>query len=251
MKFISVIIWLLFLADNTVAQQLQPLHSFAVNKNIFLPDVRIEIYAAEKHPKQKHKTTFYFFTDDTLQTNKINIALNEFITNNTACAVIKILFKKTADTLYADSLQRFAEDFSRRIMPEILKKYPEMKADRIIVSGENGGAAVALFASMLFPEKFRNTAIFTDDFSPVYLLKSSFKNLLTTAVKVKGKLFMYVLQKDKNETAPDVFADMIGLHAAGLVYKIDALDDRKINAAFTDMYNWLSAEGSNYVINIQ
>lgn len=203
----------------------------------------IEIYGLQK---SKSASIIYFLKNVDTVYNSYTDSLFQTFTNSSFlnCPVIKISFINY-DSVSDKKIKLYSDAFIKLILPDIQKKYQQLKSNNVIVSGVNDFALVALFGATINSFKISKTALFFNDdvdFSKSTLLNlEAFKNL-------KGKLFIYVNHQNYDDVFTDSLASNIALASPAVLYKYDNYANLLPFNIFIEAYKWLMAEGNNYII---
>ena len=242
MKYLSCII-ILFLSG---------IHS---NAQTFLRDTLLVKDAGffarvetETSAQKKNLPTLVFITVKDDNTVK-HLAQQSFdslsLSGNAAFNKVKIVFFREIDSMTSTDFQHLSKSLSGKIMSEVTRKSPAVSKNRLIVSGINEGAVIALYAAALFPEAGTKTGIFIDSFPDFFKMKDE---LLSFASGVKGKLFINTQNESEQNFATD-FADAIALNTGVMICKIDDFDAAGENI-FHIFFDWATADGNNHIIRI-
>jgi hypothetical protein len=227
-----------------------------VNAQAFLRDTllvkdsgffaRVEI---EIPTMKKNLSTVIFIT--VKEDNKVkNLAQQSFdsfaVSGKAAFNKVKMVFFPENDSLTLTVFQRLSKSFTGRIMSEITRKFPAVSKNRLIISGVNEGAVIAVYTAASLPESINKSGIFIDSFPDFFKMQ---KELLPIASKMRGKIFINT-QNESEENAATDFADTIALNSGVMIYKIDDFKAGNENI-FSVFYNWAIADGNNHIIDIK
>ena len=69
----------------------------------------------------------------------------------------------------------------------------------------------------------------------------------TLPVQLAGKLFVYHRRQNEQDVAAGNFCDAVAMNDDLLLYKTEA-DKKPAANIFIEFFNWITAEGSNYII---
>lgn len=133
-----------------------------------------------------------------------------------------------------------------QLIPDIVKKFPMCSGRNVILAGTNESAVIALSAACLSPDKFNKTALFFNGYAPGFALSNQFDSL---AVKIKGKLYLQITNNENQFNSIDYLANVLALKSSIMLFKIDADDNNAFEMDFKEGYNWLMANGNNFIID--
>ncbi len=203
----------------------------------------VEIYDTDR---KKNKGCIYFITQvDTAFQSRQDSLFNQFIVSSSVqYAVVKISFYNKYDS---SKLSLFSKELVDFILPDIAKKYKAIPKSNAILSGINEYALVALYAAIHNSNKINKTALFFNEYQPDYSLCEA---LESSAKKIEGKLFMYVNTKEEDDLMTDSLAENLALNSSVLLYKYDDVNAAASKNIFMEAYNWLMADGNNYILKI-
>lgn len=203
----------------------------------------VEIYDTDR---KKNKGCIFFITQvDTAFQSRQDSLFNQFIVTSTVqYAVVKISFYNLYDS---SKLSLFSKELVDYILPDVAKKYKSIPKSNAILSGINEYALVALNTAIESSNKINKTALFFNEYQPNILLCEA---LESSAKKIEGKLFMYVNTKEGNGLITDSLAENVALNSSVLLYKYDDVDAAASKSIFMEAYNWLMADGNNYILKI-
>jgi hypothetical protein len=228
-----------------------------VNAQAFLRDTllvkdsgffaRVEI---ETPAQKKNLSTVVFIT--VKEDNKVkNLAQQSFdsfsVSGKAAFNKVKVVFFPENDSLTSTVFQHLSKSFTGKIMSEITRKFSAVSKSRLIISGINDGAIIALYTAASLPESINKTGIFIDSFPDFFKMK---KELLPFASKIKGKIFINTQNEFEENFATD-FADAVALNTGVMIYKIDDFKAGQNENIFSIFYSWAIADGNNHIIDIK
>lgn len=204
----------------------------------------VQIY---KNIKKESKGVIYFITHvDTIYNSNPDSLFKQFISSSTIqYDVIRISFYESFDS---SKLTLFSKELMEHILPDISKRYKNIIWKNPILSGINDYALVALQAAIQYPSTIEKTAIFFNEYIPN---KEVSVKLGSSTKLMKGKLFMYVNVSENENLVADKLAENIALHSSLLLYKYDDENAKAANYIFTEAYNWLLADGNNYILRTE
>jgi hypothetical protein len=201
----------------------------------------VEVYNTEH---KKNKGCIYFITNvDTAFNSKSDSLFKQFIISSTLqYNVVKVSFYNVYDS---SKLSFFSKELMDFILPDISKKYKFLDDADVVISGINNYALVALHTAINYSDKINKTALFFNDYQPDVMLCAT---LESSSKLIKGKLFMYVNTQDEEGLSTDSLAEKLALNSSILLYKYDDVNAHASQLIFTEAYNWLMADGNNYVL---
>ena len=242
MKLLCVTILLLLHCVSVNAQTINAVKYIWQNETA-KTNASVEIYDTDS---KKSKGCIYFITNvDTAYTSRQDSLFNQFIaSSNSQYAVVKISFYDLYDS---SKLSLYSTELVENILPDVGKKYKTISKSNTILSGVNEYAVLALYAAIHNSNKINKTALFFNEYQPDKLLCEV---LESSAKKIEGKLFMYVNTKEENNFITDSLAENLALNSSLLLYKYDDADAGASKNIFLEAYNWLMADGTNYILKI-
>jgi hypothetical protein len=207
-------------------------------------NIYIEIIPAIGDKKQ---TIYFLAIENDSSKNTLDTCFQKLVKNiaiNTS--IVKIIFNNSPSAEVEDIITPYANIIGREIISDVEKKYPFLLSHNIILAGINEGAFVAIGIASLLPEKVSKTAAFFIDYNPSITTRNDCAAFIH---KAKGKLFIRTHYKDVLLENLNLFVDSLALKSSMMLYKIDAYEDDGIS--FGDGYNWLMADGNNYIIKTE
>ncbi len=207
-------------------------------------NIYIEIFPAKGDKKQ----TIYFLTaENDSSKNILDTCFQNFV-NSTAVntSIVKIIFTNSPSTEVANLIIPYANIIGKEIILKIEQKYPFLLSNNIMLAGINEGAFVAIGIACLLPEKTNKVAAFFIDYNPSITIRNDCAALIH---KAKGKLFINTHYKDVILENLNLYVDSLALKSSIMLYKIDGDEDDGIY--FGEGYNWLMADGNNYIIKTE
>lgn len=204
----------------------------------------IDIYGLQQN--KNSFCIFYINNVDTVYNNVSDSLFNEFANiSSLNCPVVKISFYNIPDTNSTVKMKLYAEELSNFIISDVLKKLPAVKSNNFIVSGLDFYAAVVLYAATTHATKINKTALFLSETDDAGLLKNiAFADLK----KLKGKMYFYVNHQHAEKLFADAIATDIALSSNVVLYKFDNFGAFQSAFIFEEAFNWLLADGNNYII---
>ena len=243
--FISIIITV-FSYFTSVAQQTDNSIKYIWKNDATNITAAVEIYGIQKSDKSSY-SIFYLNNVDTAFKTYSDSLFHAFVNMSTLnCPLIKISFYNAVAPVTSVKVALFAEEFSQFILGDIKKKYPQIKTNKPIVSGLNFFAIVALVVAINNPLNINKTALFFNENGATDL---SGIVSLAEAKKLKGKLYLYVNHQKIKQSFTDALANYLALNSSAVLYKLDNYDCLDTVKVFEEAYNWLMAEGNNYIIS--
>ena len=243
MKYLSCFI-ILFLSGILVNAQTFLRDTLLVKDSGFFARVEIESPAIKKN-----LSTVVFISVN--EDNKVkDLAQQSFdslsVSEKTAFNKVKVIFFPENDSLTSADFQCLSKTLMGTVMSEMTRKGPAGSKSRLIVSGINEGAFIAIYTAAQFPDAINKTGIFIDSFPDFFKMK---EELLPYASKVRGKIFINTQNESEQNFATD-FADEIDLNPGVMIYKIDDFQTADENI-FSVFFDWAMADGNNHIINIK
>lgn len=244
MKIVIAILTALVFSFNATAQLVGSNDKYIWTNEKTNISAAIEIYGQKQ--SNSPYCIFYLNSVDTIYNNISDSLFNAYVNiSSLKCPIIKVSFYNELDTLSAIKMKLYATEFSNSIIADVLKKLPAVKANNFIVSGIDFFAAVVLYASSNNANKINKTALFLNETDNAALLKNIG---LTEIKKLKGKLYLYVNHQHKEKLFADSLATNIALNSNIVLYKFDHFGTYLYSFIFDEAFNWLLADGNNYII---
>ena len=153
-------------------------------------------------------------------------------------------------------LESYANFLIKTLKPFIDKHYRTLSTkENTIIAGADAGALIAYHAMRIYPNVFGKAGIF----SPPFLLTMSGANNQTEpfAEGASGKFFFYLTGQDvPDEMSTLNFVDeKLGNASNTMLYVVEDADGANDVSAwrkwFAEFYNWIMADGFNYVIRVE
>jgi hypothetical protein len=243
-KLVAGIILPLFIFFKSTAQSSDSTIKYIWKNDASNITASVEIYGLKK--ADNSYCIFYLNAVDTVYNNNSDSLFNTFVNISTLnCPILKISFYDMLDTVPAKKIKLYGQEFSKFILADVHKKYPQIRTNNPIISGVNYFAIVALSASINNPIKINKTALFFNKNSNIGELRDigigEVKNL-------KGKLYIYINHENIGDNFADFLVNDIALNSSTVLYKFDYFGDIEPSKVFEEAYNWLLADGNNYII---
>ena len=240
MKLIGIMILALLICENAHAQFNGGV-KYIWQNDVTKINASVEIYSADI---EKSKGCIYFITNvDTSFNSKPDSIFKQFIASSTVqCTIVKISFYNLYDS---SKISQLSSELINFILPDVAKKYKNIAKATPILIGVNDYALVALHAAIFHSDKITNTALFFNEYQPNMVVCAALKS---SSKLIKGKLFMYVNSEEENGLVTDSLAESLALNSSIVLYKYDDVNARVSKTIFTEAYNWLLADGNNYVL---
>ncbi len=244
MKLFFSIILATVIIFNSAAQSLDSSVKYIWKNEATNITASVKIYGLQQ--TNKSFCIFYLNSVDTVYNNISDSLFNAFVNISMLnCPVIKINFYNVADTVSGKKIKLYAEEFSKFILNDVQKKYPRIRTHNLIVSGVDYFAMVALSAAIDNPQKINKTALFFHDIENTALLGNV---SVADAKKLKGKLYLYINSQNKEDKLADSLANDLALNSTIVLYKFVDFGSLETSSIFKEAYNWLLADGNNYII---
>lgn len=244
MKIIFSIILILSLYFEVTAQSQDSNIKYIWKNDLSNIAAAINIYGSQQN--KNSFCIFYLNSVDTVYNNISDSLFNEFANiSSLICPVVKISFYNIPDTNSTIKMKSYAEEFTNFILTDVLKKLPSVKSNNFIVSGLDFYAAVVLYAATTNAKKINKTALFLHETDNAGILKNIGSADLK---KLKGKMYIYVNHQQSEKLFADVLATDIVLNSNVVLYKFDHFGNYQSSFIFDEAYNWLLADGNNYII---
>ncbi|MCY7292262.1 MAG: hypothetical protein LH615_08780 [Ferruginibacter sp.] len=243
MKLFCVIISAILFCDHLNAQLTSAVKYIWQNDSTKI-NASIEIYDTDN---KKSRGSIYFITnvDTTFNSHPDNF-FKQFIASSTLqYTFIKISFYPSFDS---SKMSVFSKELMDFILPDVSKKYKLFSKGDAVISGINDYALVALHAAIHYSDKINKTAVFFNDYVPNVFLCNQ---LETSSRLIKGKLFMYVNGEEENSFITNTLAEKLAIYSPIVLYKYDDVNALASKYIFTEAYNWLMADGNNYVLKTE
>jgi hypothetical protein len=194
------------------------------------------------------KTIFYFIAmQDSINENLVDTNYKSIVKAlPTSCTTIKISLSQKLDTQEIRDFFALSKLLVTEIFPFVHQKHAATKHAHIILAGVDAGAEIALISALSFPVKFNKTALFFNTAFAEFCFSNQFDVL---APSIKGKLFVYVKHNKNDIDVIDNMANRLALKSSIMLYKIDVYEEEVLS--FEDGYNWLMADGNNYIIKAE
>ena len=150
---------------------------------------------------------------------------------------------------------RYLDFISQTLKPFIDKQYRTLSSkENTIIAGSSMGGLISYYAMIKQPQVFGKAGIFSPSFSIAPQIKLLTDSL---AAKISGKFFFYMGAKEGDENINNMtgIEQMLGERSAAMIYSVIDEDGMHNEAAwrkwFPEFYNWIMAEGFNYVIKTE
>ncbi len=244
MKFLLSTILSVFIICNTSAQSLDSTIKYIWKNDVTNISAAIEIYGLQQ--KNSSFCVFYLNNVDTVFNNISDSLFGEFVNISVLkCPIIKVNFYNNQDTLPTKKIKMYAEEMSKFILADVQKRFPQIKTNNLIISGVDYFALVALSAAINEPLQINKTALFFNEQENAALLSS-----LTSAdaKRLKGKLYFYINHQNDDDKFTDALTTNLALNSSIVLYRFDYYGDLISPNIFEEAYNWLLADGNNYII---
>lgn len=244
MKTVLAIISVLVFSFNVTAQLVGSSDKYIWKNEKTTISAAIQIYGGKQSTSSY--CIFYLNSVDTVYNNISDSLFNAYVNlSSLKCPIVKVSFYNNPDTISETRMKLYAAEFSNSIIADVMKKLPAVKSNNFIVSGIDFFAAVVLYASSINANKINKTALFLNETDNAALLKNIG---LTEIKKLKGKLYLYVNHQHKEKLFADTVATNIALNSNIVLYKFDHFGTYLSSNIFSEAYNWLLADGNNYII---
>ncbi len=243
MKLIGVIILAIIFCQHTNAQYTNASKYIWQND---LTKIKASVQIYETNYK-KNNATIYFITNVDTTFNSYSDSLFTQFTASSILQynVVKISFYDLYDT---SKISLFSNEVINFILPDIIKKYKTIDKASTIISGVNDYAFIALYAATHYSDKINKTAIFFNEYMPNVMICNE---LAASSKLLKGKVFMYVNGEREDDFIINKLADNLALYSSIILYKYDDENSIASKYIFTEAYNWLMADGNNYVLKTE
>jgi len=141
------------------------------------------------------------------------------------------------------------------LKPFIDKNYKTITGNEsTLIAGSSLGALISYYAILKYPAVFGKAGIF----SPAFWIAPEIKMLTDSLGKnVRGKLFFYMggMEGQLNIDIMNAIAQQLGTISGSMIYTITDSNSRHNENAwrnwFAEFYNWIMADGYNYVIKTE
>jgi predicted alpha/beta superfamily hydrolase len=151
--------------------------------------------------------------------------------------------------------EQYLDFLVHTLKPYIDNHYSTFSAkENTIIAGSNRGALVAYYAMLRYPGVFGKGGIFFPEIGMAPAISALTDSL---AKNMTGKFFFY-MGLDNGNIKPDRYTALIetlGVNSNSMIYSVT--DPSGLNNAkgcrkwFAEFYNWIMAEGFNYVVKIE
>ena len=244
MKLVLSIILFFFIFFKANAQTSDTTIKYIWKNEVTGGAATIEIYGIQQ--TDKLHCVFYLNNVDTVYNNTSDSLFNEFVNISTLhCPIIKISFYNLLDSISNNKNQLYQEEFSKFILPDVHKRYPQININNLIITGADYFATVALEAAIANSQKINKTALFFSSGKRMELLE---KVNAADIKKLKGKLYLYIYHLAGENNSADSITTNLALNAVVVFYKFDDFGEPKSSSIFEEAYHWLLADGNNYII---
>ncbi len=193
------------------------------------------------------KTAFYYIVlQDSSEDNFIDsnyITICKMVPASTIVFHINLSLKK--DTLSNPIFLELAKVFNRELIPTITRQFSQYACKDFVLAGTNESAVIAFCMASISPDKFNKTALFFNGYAPGFAMSNQFDSL---ANNIKGKLFLQVSNNNNQFNTIDFMANVLALKSSIMLFKIDEDDTNDFVTDFKEGYNWLTANGNNFII---
>lgn len=193
------------------------------------------------------KTALYYLVlQDSSKENLIDsnyIAICKMVPANTIVFNINLSLKK--DSLNNPIFLELAKLYVEELIPNITKQFPQYACKDYILAGTNEAAVIAFCMASISPDKFNKTALFFNSYAPGFAMSNQFDSL---AAKLKGKLYLQISNNKNQFNTIDFMANVLALKSSIMLFKIDEDNTNDFVLDFKEGYNWLIANGNNFII---
>ena len=204
---------------------------------------QISITPAQENVRNK-KNLYLIALQDSINKNFVDISYNDIVKRlPTSCTIVKIYIEKKLDSQEVHDFFALSTLVVNEIFPFLQKKNVTSTMEQTIIAGVDAGAEIALISALSISNKFNKTALF---FSNAFAEFASSNQFDVLAPNIKGKLFIYVKHAENEMNVLYDMTEKLTLKSSIMLYKIDAYEED--NFSFDDGYNWLIADGNNYVL---
>ena len=244
MKIILSIILSVFISFVASAQSSDSTVKYIWKNEVTKVSASVEIFGLQQ--TSRSYCVFYLNNVDTVYNTISDSLFNEFVNISALkCPIVKVSFYNMLDSIPTKRIKIYAEELSKFILTDVQKRYPQIRTNNLIISGVDYFALVALTAAISDPRKVNKTALFFNEEESATLL-----NNVTSAdaKKLKGKLYFYVNHQNKDENFADSLTTNLALNSSIVLYKFDHFGELLSSNIFEEAYNWLLANGNNYII---
>jgi predicted alpha/beta superfamily hydrolase len=147
---------------------------------------------------------------------------------------------------------QYIEFLVQTLKPFIDKKYRTLSSkENTIIAGSSMGALIAYYAMLKMPAVFGKAGIFSPSFWTAPAINQLTDSL---AAKLNSKFFFYAGEQEGDTILKDmkVIQESLGEKSQAMIYSV--IDEKGIHNEsawrkwFPEFYNWIMADGFNYVI---
>lgn len=142
----------------------------------------------------------------------------------------------------------------KTLKPFIDKNYRTLPSrENTIIAGSSMGGLISYYALLKYPEVYGKAGVF----SPAFWTAPRIDNITDSmAKKMNGLVFFYMGGLEGNKYLEDMMkiSDKLGSSSSAFIYTaIDSMgmhNERAWHKWFADFYQWITADGFNYIIKI-
>lgn len=238
MKHFSCIIILFFLGITGNAQSF--LRDTAYDIQTGIPaSIKIEL---SNRSKPDMATIFFIAFDKDDEKESIENFDKFYSNSESSFNKVKIVFHKSDD-----SLLDFKSAATALMNSDLFQKNKMINKDKRIIAGINKGGVLALYMAAIYPDEINKTAIFKTNYAGFSDLKIDLNEL---APKIKGKIFIEILNEDKNNALSNL-VDVLALNTGVMIYKVENTEPNKSKNYLSEFFKWITTDGNNYIIDLK
>lgn len=235
---------------HTASPQVQLVHhSFPVAHLDSNTAVWIYLPAEYANSRNRYPVVYFIggehaFSDSLSPENKewlIDEALDSLQTTKSPKAIVVAVHSFFNDTSHIEA----AADFLKTALKPYIDSVFRTKKEMAVIAGSGSNAALALFATLKYPEVFRKAGIF----SPPADIFPYLKDRSLQGKGHKGMLFFY---EGNDMEDMQQLTDNIGEQSSALIYSTHHQNPKRhetpMGGWFPEFYNWILGNGYDYII---
>lgn len=184
------------------------------------------------------------FSDSVSPDNKewlMDEALDSLHQTKAPKAIVVAVHGFFSDTAHVDGAASFLKNNLKPYIDSVYRTRKELA----VVAGSGPTAALALYATLRYPDVFSKAGVF----SPPADIFPYLKNQNLQGKGHKGMLFFY---EGKEMDDLQQLTDNIGMHSSALIYSTHHQNPKRhespMGGWFPEFYNWILGNGYNYII---
>jgi hypothetical protein len=215
----------------------------------------INIFSSQKLEIITKKIPVVYFLEMENDSAKSNSILNnvsaQFKDSILPFLLVRISFKTDsfylADSLKSNNVEIMSVATFSEIEPEIISAFHKIiDKKNVFVTGINDGALAALYAARIYKNEIKSAGLFFDNY--IFSQNNISRLNLFDPTNKYNKLFFYSYGNIAQQNSMESFTDSLGLLSNIMMYKVDENEEVKPVNIFNEFYQWITANGNNYII---